>query len=675
MLIERPSYFNYTFNDVAPYLDQFEEVNGILQHHDAVSGTAKQAVTQNYINMLLCAITDTYQVLAAAVGAYSQEIYGEDLVHQECSLTKPTHESNVIYDLLSNSQDIYLTIYNPSTKTKRLIQVKVPRLTLKVLDGNGVEVDADIMCDDYSQLIYCNLYFYADVPTNTYAPYKITLGDIIHNNIINAQDLTTDITFTITNNSNFKVSQNLVDFVTIEGANQYPWTLNYKYYESYYKENEQASGAYIFRPAQNKSASYNKIISGRYFDGKVLLQVQIKGSTIVTSLKLTKTPSYGSLVVQVDTTTLPVDISDGIGKEITINFFTPSIDNKGVFYTDSNGLEMQQRKLNFRETYPVDLSEPIAGNYFPVYTAIYIENSNKIAMTVMNDRTQGGSSLNSGEIELMIQRRILHDDNRGVDQALNETDSKGVGVQVQMTHYLFFSNQGGSVSTRRQIQYDLDTADLVFTASITSNRTLTPKQSQQSPKATTQALPPLVKFYIKPYNDTNYLVRLHSLDENKNLNVQLFDSDNKPVVLSHLIGDLYQKEKIVSIQEMTIGSNVGLQDMLNAKYRWDGDFFPCVAENDLSNIVLQPLQMRVFNIVLQETAEKREITPPSKRLSCNCNCIFTVGPGADEKEEDYQCHGHKRAGDDGISTDWRTHRKPKNQEPMTPFDFLDEISN
>jgi len=85
--------------------------------------------------------------------------------------------------------------------------------------------------------------------------------------------------------------------------------------------------------------------------------------------------------------------------------------------------------------------------------------------------------------------------------------------------------------------------------------------------------------------------------------------------------------------------------------------------------------MRVFNIVLQETAEKREISKTSKGLSCNCNCIFTVGPGADEKEEDYQCHGHKRAGDDGISTDWRTHRKPKAQEPMTPYDFLDEISN
>lgn len=152
-----------------------------------------------------------------------------------------------------------------------------------------------------------------------------------------------------------------------------------------------------------------------------------------------------------------------------------------------------------------------------------------------------------------------------------------------MSHFLFFSNQGGSVSTRRQIQYDLDTQDIVFTASSSSNKAS--PLPQVAPK-TTENLPPLVKFYIRPYNDTNYLVRLHSLDENKNINVQLYDSNNKPVILGHLIGDLYQQEKIVSIQEMTIGSNVGLQDMLNAKMRWDGDFFPVPSENGKKSVFI-----------------------------------------------------------------------------------------
>jgi len=258
-----------------------------------------------------------------------------------------------------------------------------------------------------------------------------------------------------------------------------------------------------------------------------------------------------------------------------------------------------------------------------------------------------------------------------------------------MSHYLFFSNQGGTVSTRRQVQYDLDTQDIVFTASSSSSSS-TAKPLPQVAPTTNGNLPPLVKFYIKPYNDTNYLVRLHSLDENKNINVQLYDSNNKPVVLSHLIGDLYQQEKIVSIQEMTIGSNEGLQDMLNAKMRWDGDFFPVILENDLSNVVLQPLQMRVFNIVLriiflfnsysifqiEESSKKREIITPKRPLTCNCNCIFSVGPVPLEQEEDYHCHGHKMAGSDGISSGWRDNRKSKKHaDNMTPFNFIEEVSN
>jgi hypothetical protein len=32
-----------------------------------------------------------------------------------------------------------------------------------------------------------------------------------------------------------------------------------------------------------------------------------------------------------------------IGHEVTVNFHAPSVKNQGVFYTDSNGLEMQRR--------------------------------------------------------------------------------------------------------------------------------------------------------------------------------------------------------------------------------------------------------------------------------------------------------------------------------------------
>ncbi len=45
------------------------------------------------------------------------------------------------------------------------------------------------------------------------------------------------------------------------------------------------------------------------------------------------------------------------------------------FYTDSNGREMLKRKVNFRPTWNLDVKQPVAGNYYPLTAAMYIEVS------------------------------------------------------------------------------------------------------------------------------------------------------------------------------------------------------------------------------------------------------------------------------------------------------------
>jgi hypothetical protein len=76
-----------------------------------------------------------------------------------------------------------------------------------------------------------------------------------------------------------------------------------------------------------------------------------------------------------------------------------------TFWTDSNALGMQKRVLNKRPDYTIQEGddyqvENVTGNYYPVDSAIYVEGSG-IRMTVLNDRSQGGSSLRDGTIELM----------------------------------------------------------------------------------------------------------------------------------------------------------------------------------------------------------------------------------------------------------------------------------
>jgi lysosomal alpha-mannosidase len=104
----------------------------------------------------------------------------------------------------------------------------------------------------------------------------------------------------------------------------------------------------------------------------------------------------------------PIPVDDGIGKEV-VSRFESKIENNGVFYTDSNGRDMLKRIRNHRDDWPLTVEENVSGNYYPVTTKIAIE-SEIMRMAVLTDRAQGGTSVKDGCIDLMVHRRILHDD-------------------------------------------------------------------------------------------------------------------------------------------------------------------------------------------------------------------------------------------------------------------------
>ncbi len=81
-----------------------------------------------------------------------------------------------------------------------------------------------------------------------------------------------------------------------------------------------------------------------------------------------------------------------IGHEVTVNFIAPELYNQGVFYTDSNGLAMQKRFLNYRPTWDLDLTanQNITANYYPVGSGIAIRED-AWQLFVMKNRAQGGS--------------------------------------------------------------------------------------------------------------------------------------------------------------------------------------------------------------------------------------------------------------------------------------------
>lgn len=210
------------------------------------------------------------------------------------------------------------------------------------------------------------------------------------------------------------------------------------YYEAATGNNREfanrSSGAYIFRPKTDTVRTVSVAPEIVVYRGDLVEEVHQKFNDWISQVvRVYKDKRYAEFEWLVG----PIPVEDKIGKEI-ITRFNSDIKSEGIFYTDSNGREMIKRLKDHRDTWRVKLQEHTAGNYYPVTTKIALEDEHA-RMAILTDRAQGGSSLADGSLELMIHRRLLHDDAFGVDESLNET-AYGKGLVARGTHYLLLGS-------------------------------------------------------------------------------------------------------------------------------------------------------------------------------------------------------------------------------------------
>lgn len=103
-----------------------------------------------------------------------------------------------------------------------------------------------------------------------------------------------------------------------------------------------------------------------------------------------------------------VDIGVTDNVEIVMRLQT-RIDSGSTFFTDLNGLQLIKRR-RFEKL-------PLQANYYPVPSAMFIEDTN-MRLTLLTGQPLGGASLASGELEIMQDRRLASDDQRGLDQGV-----------------------------------------------------------------------------------------------------------------------------------------------------------------------------------------------------------------------------------------------------------------
>ncbi|XP_022885749.1 alpha-mannosidase-like [Olea europaea var. sylvestris] len=153
---------------------------------------------------------------------------------------------------------------------------------------------------------------------------------------------------------------------------------------------------------------------------------------------------------EVEFTIGPIPTDDSVGKEV-ITRMTANMATDKVFYTDSNARDFLKRVRDYRPGWPLTVTQPIAENYYPINLGIFVEDKES-EFSVLVDRATGGGSINDGEIELMLHRRILHDDSRGVDEALDESvcvDNTCEGLTIRGNYYMSINKLGTGSRWRR----------------------------------------------------------------------------------------------------------------------------------------------------------------------------------------------------------------------------------
>jgi alpha-mannosidase len=141
-------------------------------------------------------------------------------------------------------------------------------------------------------------------------------------------------------------------------------TQKWLYYDSLQgtPQGRQNSGAYIFRPQSQTPTPLcgaDSTAKLTVYRGATYSQVTQTftgcGNTLQQRVRLFKNPGHPdfddlSNHVTFDFTVGPVDISSGTGREVVMRFVSDS-DSGDEFLTDSNGREMQLRRVNYRPTW------------------------------------------------------------------------------------------------------------------------------------------------------------------------------------------------------------------------------------------------------------------------------------------------------------------------------------
>lgn len=189
------------------------------------------------------------------------------------------------------------------------------------------------------------------------------------------------------------------------GSETYPIHLDFAKYGV--RQSNERSGAYLFLPDGDAQSINIESTTVKVIEGPIYSSVVVQLPKVHHTVTLYNTPGTDALGLEIQN---EVDITETVNFELVMRLST-NINSGSEFFTDMNGYQILRRKR-----FP---KLPIQANYYPMPTIAYLEDKNT-RLSVLTGGPLGCSSLREGQLEIMMDRKLNQDDNRGLGQGVTD---------------------------------------------------------------------------------------------------------------------------------------------------------------------------------------------------------------------------------------------------------------
>ncbi|PON67227.1 Glycoside hydrolase [Parasponia andersonii] len=554
-------------NKAGPTTDYLADALAIAQHHDAVSGTSKQHVADDYAKRIAIGYAEAEQVCPLLNISYC-----------------PPSEAD-----LSKGKNLVIVVYNPlGLKREDVVKIPIADENVVVRDFRGREIEsqviplllASVATRNYHAKVYLGKYpkvtpnywlaFSATVPPLGFSTYIVSgakrAAGASEKEIVYVSDRSQNHTIKVGPGSLQLVYSGkdgkLKKYINRRSSVEESVGQSFGYYSGDDGSVDfQASGAYIFRPNLTYPIKSEQQVPLTVFRGPILDEVhQRVNSWIYQVTRVYKEKDHAEFEFTIG----PIPIDDGIGKEI-ITKISSSLKSNKKFYTDSNGRDFIERIRDYRKDWKLEVNQPVAGNYYPINLGIYTKDT-RSELSLLVDRAVGGSSIVDGQLELMLHRRLIQDDGRGVAEALNETvcitEKKCQGLTVVGKYYLRIDPLGEGAKWRRSYGQELYSPFLLAFAEQDGHNWISSHVPTFYGTSPSYALPDNIAILtLQELEDGEVLFRLAHLYE---------DGEDKDLSLTASVElkKVFTNKKIKGITETSLSANQERAEMEKKRLVW-----------------------------------------------------------------------------------------------------------